>query len=94
MKRALVKMTAKQVNDIEAASEYGLYKSHQNDNYIYLVDENGKDRSFKGIFGNANEDVNAPYLVCTEHTKEDWEAYLEEHPDFSVTTQNKTERED
>ena len=61
------------------ASEFGLYKNHLADNYIWLVDENGKDRVFTGIFGDANEGLREPYLVCTEHTKEDWEAYQKNH---------------
>jgi len=79
VKRALVKMTANEVSELEAASEFGLYKNHLADNYIWLVDENGKDRVFTGIFGDANEGLREPYLVCTEHTKEDWEAYQKNH---------------
>jgi len=94
VKRALVKMTPKQVSDIAAASKYGLHKPHQKDNYIYLVDDNGNDRSFKGIFGKANEGVNAPYLLCTEHTKQDWEAYLESHLDFTVPSQEPNDKDD
>lgn len=94
VKRSLVKMTTKKVRDLADASKYGLQKPYQKDNYIYLVDENGKDRNFKGIFGDANEGINAPYLVCNQHTKETWENFLKENPDFKVTTQNKTEKED
>ena len=54
------------------------------------MDENGKDRDFTGIFGDVNEDVHEPYLICTEHTKETWDAYLEEHPEMSTRPNDPT----
>lgn len=83
VKRALVKMTQDGVNELKSASEFGLYKSHLSDNYIWLVDANGKDKNFKGIFGDVNEDCSEPYLVCNLHTKETWEAFLESHPGYN-----------
>lgn len=85
VKRAVVKMTPKDINDLSAASEYGLSRGHLKDNYIYLVDENGRDRTFKGISGTANAGVNAPYLVCDKHTQSAWNAYLSSHPGYQPT---------
>ncbi len=74
-KRALVKMTQSQVNELADASDYGLWKQHKADNYIYLVDKSGRPAEYHGISGEANVGVEAPYLVCDKHTKEQWEAY-------------------
>ena len=84
VKRALVKMTADGVNELKLASEYGLYKSHLSDNFIWLVDENGKDKDFFGIFDDANEGCREPYLICGLHTKEMWEEFLEKHPGYNT----------
>ena len=39
------------------------------DNYVYLVDGDGKDAEFKGFNNNINANVKAPYKVCTVHTE-------------------------
>ncbi len=76
-KRSLVKLTQNQVSDIAAAQRNGLSSAHTKDNFIYLVDKNGNPlNSFKGINGNQNAGVDAPYLVCSIHTKAHWDAYL------------------
>lgn len=75
-KRSLVKMTKTEMNNILVAASYGLASSNYvRDDYIYLIDGNGKDGSFKGFYNNANKNTNAPYVVCTTHTKEAWEQY-------------------
>ena len=79
VKKSLVKMTQKEVDDIAKASNKGLWAVHSADNYIYLVDSNGKPGNYKGIDGDLNIGVNAPYLVCTEHAKADWLEYQREH---------------
>jgi hypothetical protein len=79
VKKSLVKMTQKEVDDIAKASTKGLWEMHRADNYIYLVDSNGKPGNYKGIDGDLNIGVNAPYLVCTEHTRADWLEYQREH---------------
>ena len=76
---SLVRMTQSELNEIITACNAGLDKSmFYRDDYIYLVDASGADASFKGINGNINKDVTAPYKVCTVHTKETWEDYEEE----------------
>ena len=80
VKRSLVKMTQTQVNDIAAAQGNGLSSTHTKDNFIYLVDKNGNAlSSFKGIHGDQNVGIDAPYLVCTIHTKAQWDAYVASH---------------
>ena len=71
--RALVKLTQKEVDDIAAAAGKGLWSQFVADNYIYLVDESGRASAFTGLKGDKNVGVNAPYLVCDKHTKEDWQ---------------------
>lgn len=80
-KRALVQMTQLDVNKISRAAKNGLYASHSIDTFIYLVDANGNPvNAYKGLNGDKNVGVSAPYLVCTRHTKQDWDAYLAAHP--------------
>jgi hypothetical protein len=71
--RALVKMTQSMVDDLAEASNYGLYSRHFNDNYVYLIDDNGRAASFHGFKGDKNVGVSAPYLICNVHTKEMWQ---------------------
>ncbi len=75
-KRSLLKMTKTEMNNILVAASYGLSSSNyvRND-YIYLIDGSGNDASFKGFYNNINKNVDAPYEVCTAHTKEAWEKY-------------------
>ena len=77
--RALVKMTQKQIDEMLKAKNYNLRKWFLEDNYIYLVNNNGTDAKFKGIKNDKNKDIDAPYIVCTVHTKEAWEAYEAAH---------------
>lgn len=72
-KVSLVKLTQSELDEIVKACGVGL-RSDQflRDDYIYLIDGSGKDASFKGIYGNINKDVVAPYKVCTVHTAEGW----------------------
>ena len=82
-KKSLVQLTQTDVDKIAAASDKGLLEAYTGDNYVYLVDSNGEPvKSYKGIHGDANEGVNEPYLVCTEHTIKDWKEYLDMNPDY------------
>lgn len=77
VKRSLVKMTQGDVSDIAAADGHGLNSAHTKDNYIYLVDRYGNPvNNYKGIHGDKNVGISAPYLICNIHTKEAWDAYL------------------
>ena len=76
-KRSLVKMTQATVDELFAAKEHGLQQPHLADNYIYLVDNSGNPvNNFRGVEGNKNVGINAPYLVCDQHTKQQWDDYL------------------
>lgn len=66
--KALVKMTQTEINAIKAAMPHGLNAIYSQNNYVYLVDNEGKDLSFKGFTGTANVGVNAPYIVCKAHS--------------------------
>ena len=74
-KKGLLKLTQSEINEIWNARNYGLHAEYLQDNYVYLVDNNGKDASFKGFQKNINSNVTAPYKVCTAHTQASWEAY-------------------
>lgn len=93
-KRALTKLTQSEVDKIAEITDKGLYYEHTVDNYIYLVDKNGNPVAFKGIHGDTNKGSNSPYIVCTEHTRKDWQDYLDAHPeelDPTVPTETQTE---
>ena len=67
--KGLLKLTLNEMNEILAAKNYGLHAVYLKDNYVYLVNEDGTDSSFKGFNNNVNQGVTSPYLVCTHHTK-------------------------
>jgi membrane carboxypeptidase/penicillin-binding protein PbpC len=73
VKNSLLKLTKNDISKITAAERYNLDEIYYQDNYVYLVDENGKDLSFKGFDGKINKGVTAPYKVCTVHTEESWD---------------------
>ena len=78
-KRSLVKLTKSEIDEINRAKGYGLNSNIYRDDYVYFINNDGSDGSFKGFSGNANKNVNAPYVVCTKHTKEAWEKYQAEN---------------
>ncbi len=87
VERSLVKKTKAQVEDLALASKNGLWAAHKANNYIFLVDKDGEPlNEYKGIDGKQNKKVDAPYLVCNEHTKKDWDKYLKDHPDYKEPT--------
>ncbi len=84
VKKSVVKMTKAQVNRIAQAATNGLYGSHTVDYFVYLVDAEGNPlNSYKGIKGDKNVGVAAPYLVCNKHSKADWDAYLTSNPGYT-----------
>ena len=62
-----------QISELKAARGCGLEAHHTLDYYIWYTDGN-----WHGFSGNANPDVNQPYVVCTAHTAETWKKYEEE----------------
>ena len=88
-KRSLVKMTQTDVNNVAAAWDNGLWGQHKADNYVYLVDRDGNPvNNYKGIRGDQNAGVRAPYLICTVHTKADWDAFLAQNPGYKDTDED------
>ncbi len=76
--KTLCKLTKAEMEEILKAASYNLDAMFYRDDYVYLVDEDGKDGEYKGFYNNANQDQQAPYIVCTEHTKEAWENFQKE----------------
>ena len=78
--KGLLKVTANEIKEMLKAKSHGLQSMFLRDDYIYLVDKDGKDAAFTGIDGKINKDVEAPYKVCTKHTQKTWEAYQQTLP--------------
>lgn len=74
-KKSLVKMTQAVMDEINKAARYNLDSAYRMNEYVYLVSGDGKDASFKGFGYDINQGVDAPYIVCTTHTQQSWEAY-------------------
>ncbi len=73
--KSLVKLTKKEVDAIAKAASYGLEPQFVRDDYIYLITDDGKDGEFRGLKGDKNMNVKAPYVVCTVHTEMSWQAH-------------------
>ena len=72
VKKSLLKLTQKDVTEILKAKDFGLNEIFLQDNYVYLVTEDGKDANFKGFKNSINAGVSSPYKVCTKHTEAGW----------------------
>lgn len=79
-KKALLYLTQAELDELLAAKDSGLKEQYLRDDYVYLVDDNGRDDDFFGFKENINKGLHEPYQVCTKHTKEAWEAYLASQP--------------
>ena len=77
--QSLLKMTQQEMLEILQAKNYGLDAQFVRDDYEYLVDGSGNDADFNGFSNKINGGINAPYKVCTAHTKADWDKYQTEH---------------
>lgn len=88
VKRSLTRITEGKLEDIINASKNNLYPMHCAENYIYLVDRNGSPASYYGFDGQKNEGLELPYLVASGHTREDWEAFVRDHPEYGDNTQD------
>lgn len=78
--KGLVKLTQDEINEILMAGKYNLNDYFLCDDYIYLVDGEGNDVAFHGLYNTINNGIEAPYKVCTVHTKAAWEAYQQQNP--------------
>jgi membrane peptidoglycan carboxypeptidase len=81
-KKALVRITQARIDELMMAKGKGLLSAYTNNNYVYLVDENANPLPFYGMDPEKpiNNGVEAPYQVCTKHTKEAWDQYVADHP--------------
>ena len=91
--RALLKMTPSEVQVIRDALSAGLKSAHGDDRYVYYISENGSALDWHGFSGNANSGLSAPYVICSEHTAESWDAYFMSQPTEGETTPEATEGE-
>ena len=73
--KSLVKLTQEQINEMLKAERYNLKEMYLQDNYVYMVKQDGSDEIFKGFKGNLKQEEQAPYLICAEHTRQSWEEY-------------------
>ena len=76
----LCKITREELEEMLKAEEFNLWEEFLLENWVYLVDSRGRDdNSYKGLDerSEVNKEIDAPYKVCTLHTQETWEAYLE-----------------
>ncbi len=90
-KKSLVKMTQSVMDSINRAARYNLEAPYRMNEYVYLVSGDGKDASFKGFGYDINQNVEAPYLVCTTHTQQAWESYQKEHAQEPTVPDNGTQ---
>ncbi len=65
--RALVRMTADEVQEIRDAAGVGLVGGYLDDGYVYYL-----DGDWHGFSGNANYGEDASYLVCPLHSSSNW----------------------
>ncbi len=78
-KKSLTKMTREELDEMLQAKDHNLWKEFLQDGWVYLVDKKGRDdNSYKGLDPKnpVNQGVDAPYVICTTHTKEAWDAYV------------------
>ena len=71
--KSLVKMTRAEIEELKAAANFGLQDVYLSDSYVYLINDDGSAGSWHGFYGNANNGVDAPYLVCPVHSRDAWE---------------------
>ena len=86
--KSLVRLTQERIDQLMMAKGKGLDSTYIQNNYVYLVDKYGNPQSFHGMDRRKpiNLGIDAPYLVCTKHTKAAWLQYLAEHPWLDDTT--------
>ena len=89
-KKALVKLTAAMMDEIKKAGEVNLDSAYLRDEYVYFINNEGKDGEFHGFSGDLNKDIKVPYLICPAHTQETWNAYQKQNPGTQDTTNSQT----
>ena len=66
-----------EVEELAKAMNKGLEPEYVLDQYVWLVDLQGKDQVWKGFDGKLQQTQDAPYCVCQIHTEASWKAYQE-----------------
>lgn len=79
-KKSLVKLTKAKLDEILQAGQYNLDSAYLRDEYVYFVNDEGKDAEFHGFAGDINKGIVAPYKVCTAHTQEAWNQQQTQDP--------------
>ena len=77
--KSLVMLTEKDLEAILRCERHGLAEEYFLDQYVWLIDKNGKDLNYRGFHNDVNIGEKSPYIVCKTHTKEAWEKYQEEN---------------
>ena len=65
----------KELEEILKCERHGLVEEYFIDQYVWLIDKNGKDLNYRGFHNDVNIGEQSPYIVCKTHTKEAWEKY-------------------
>ena len=78
---SLVKLTLEEVNMLKDADNAGLVDTYTSDGYVYYVSSSGEDLDWHGFYGNANDGVSAPYVMCPVHTEDAWGELEDEFDD-------------
>ena len=78
--KSLVKLTQEEIDEIYKAGQHGLVAQYTNNNWIYLINEDGSDGVFRGLNGRLMQEEDAPYLICPVHTERMWEEYQQNAP--------------
>ena len=87
-KKSLLKMTQSQMDEIIYARGSGLKSMFFKNNYVYQIDGNGNNVTFKGFDNSVKQKEALPYLGCSVHTKESWEEKQQSlAPDPSAPTE-------
>ena len=79
--RSLVKLTQAEVDEIKAADGLGLNDIYTANYYVYLINPDGSDASWHGFYGNQNNGIDAPYILCPLHNQGSWEEFQPEGSD-------------
>ena len=78
--KALVKLTAEEIEALLAAEEFNLQEMFLDNGYVYLVDEFGEPTPFYGFKEDINEGLMDNCVGCHIHTQETWEDYYIKNP--------------
>ena len=70
----LLKMTQEELEELLRPGKY-LKSDFKQNNYLYMIDDEGNDVTFNGFDGGLKQWQDAPYMICPVHTAASWEEY-------------------